>query len=282
MLILSRRVNESIDFPALGITVSVASVQGSRVRIGITAPPHISVMRSELKTTNMPLPSCMQASHDHGFDHHTKNQLNRATLGIQLAQRQLAIGQSDRAEQSLNKALQVLSDLELKQKNIVLSDSIKSEKQLSAQQTLEPAAKEVSEELVLKPWNLEHKKVDVLLVEDDDNERALLQALLENAGYSVQTASDGLQALECLGNIQPRVVLMDMMMPRSSGKQAIDRIRAFEHLQYLPICVVSGSSPDSVGLSENCRIDDWFPKPLNARLLIDRLGSKVLTASSTN
>ena len=48
MLVLTRRPNESIVFPNLGITVVVLEVRGNSVRLGIEAPPYVSVLRSEL------------------------------------------------------------------------------------------------------------------------------------------------------------------------------------------------------------------------------------------
>jgi carbon storage regulator len=48
MLVLSRRVNESIVFPDLGITVRVVQVAGGRVRLGVEAPIKVSILRGEL------------------------------------------------------------------------------------------------------------------------------------------------------------------------------------------------------------------------------------------
>jgi carbon storage regulator CsrA len=48
MLVLSRRPNEKIIFPGLGITVQVAEIKGGRVRLGIEAPPEVKVLREEL------------------------------------------------------------------------------------------------------------------------------------------------------------------------------------------------------------------------------------------
>jgi carbon storage regulator CsrA len=48
MLVLSRRPNEKIVFPGLGITVQVAEIKGSQVRLGIEAPPEVKVLREEL------------------------------------------------------------------------------------------------------------------------------------------------------------------------------------------------------------------------------------------
>jgi carbon storage regulator CsrA len=48
MLVLSRRLGETIAFPGLGITVQVVAVRGGVVRLGVQAPPDVSIMRHEL------------------------------------------------------------------------------------------------------------------------------------------------------------------------------------------------------------------------------------------
>ena len=48
MLVLSRRPDEKIVFPESNITVQVVAVKGDKVRLGIEAPPHVTVLRAEL------------------------------------------------------------------------------------------------------------------------------------------------------------------------------------------------------------------------------------------
>ena len=48
MLVLSRRLDEKVFFPEFNITVEVLAVNGSTVRLGIEAPPHVTVLRAEL------------------------------------------------------------------------------------------------------------------------------------------------------------------------------------------------------------------------------------------
>ena len=57
MLVLSRRRDEQILFPELGITVKVISLEGNRVRIGIEAPDSIRILRGELGDTLAGIPA---------------------------------------------------------------------------------------------------------------------------------------------------------------------------------------------------------------------------------
>ena len=49
MLLLSRRCDEKIVFPGLGITVQVLQIKGNQIKIGIDAPPSVTIMRHELE-----------------------------------------------------------------------------------------------------------------------------------------------------------------------------------------------------------------------------------------
>lgn len=249
MLILSRRAQQQISFPGLGISIRIVSVQGQRVRIGVEAPPDIAVIRTELA----PLADAYKAAArptTSPATHTFKNRLNGAILGLHLAQRQLAVGAHSQAEESLLEALQRLADLE--------SGAKPDRTLLSRRPTTAQGA-------------------DILLVEDDLNEQSLLRGLLELEGYAVHVASNGLEALKCLERITPRFVLLDMQMPRCDGKQTCERIRSRPHLQNLPVYAVSAASPESVGLTMGrLGVDHWFPKPLDAPALMNRLRQETL------
>jgi CheY-like chemotaxis protein len=67
----------------------------------------------------------------------------------------------------------------------------------------------------------------VLIVDDDPDLRSALAARFEDLGCNVVAASDGVHAMECLGDsLEPCLVLMDMNMPRLGGAGLVDVIRA--------------------------------------------------------
>ena len=55
MLVLSRRLNEKVVLPGLNITIHVTAVNGNVVRLGIEAPPDVTIVREELLTRTPPL-----------------------------------------------------------------------------------------------------------------------------------------------------------------------------------------------------------------------------------
>lgn len=276
MLILSRRPTESIDFPQLGISVSIVSVKGCRVQVGVDAPPEIRILRREL-ASNSPEPAEAVAANElsnksvtRRATHEFRNQLNKATLGLHLAQKQLAAGLHESANTTLTKALVRMAELEqaAATDSVVNGHAVKTSPQPVTVRDREPLRNTPSHESATT--------IDVLLVEDDQNEQALLRGILEMEGYRVQTASNGYEALECLQRCTPRFVLLDMMMPQCNGRETLRRIRQVPAWQHLPVFAVSGSSPDSLGLPiGNAGVDDWFPKPLNAPRLVKFMRERV-------
>ena len=57
----------------------------------------------------------------------------------------------------------------------------------------------------------------ILLVDDNAQNLELMQAFLEELGCSIQTASDGLDAIESIEQTRPHLIILDVMMPRMSG-----------------------------------------------------------------
>ena len=279
MLILSRRPTETIRFPQLGISVSIVSVKGNRVQVGVDAPPEIQILRRELEslsdskngsdsvaTNSRQLPETLKRA-----NHDFRNRLNRATLGLHLAQKQLAAGHIESADKTLANALERLAELEetttigppANLQSIGLKGFV-PESGFSSDRTSEPINNE-------RP-----QRIDVLLVEDDPNELALLCGLLEIEGYSVHTACNGHEAIGRLEHVTPKFVLLDMMMPECDGRETLQLIRQMPSMENVPVFAVSGSSPDSIGLSiGRDGVEDWFPKPLDAPRLVKHMRHQI-------
>ncbi len=79
----------------------------------------------------------------------------------------------------------------------------------------------------------------VLLVDDDDDIREILEMSLSGAGYKVRSAANGREALDAIESEVPDVVLLDMMMPVMSGPEFLARVRADERFRTMPVLVVT-------------------------------------------
>jgi two-component system response regulator len=109
--------------------------------------------------------------------------------------------------------------------------------------------------------------VSVLLVEDDPEDAALaLRALaMNNLANRVHVVRDGVEALEYLDrNPAPRVVLLDLKLPRVNGLEVLRRIRADERFRILPVVVLSSSreEPD-VRKAYELGVNSYIVKPVD-------------------
>jgi two-component system alkaline phosphatase synthesis response regulator PhoP len=112
----------------------------------------------------------------------------------------------------------------------------------------------------------------VLVVDDNVQNLELLQAYLEDLGCPVRTARDGLEALEQIDREQPDIVLMDIMMPRMSGFQACQKIKANPKTRDIPVIMVTALN--EVGDAERaveCGADDFLTKPVSRVELLTRI-----------
>ncbi len=83
----------------------------------------------------------------------------------------------------------------------------------------------------------------VLVVEDDDDIREVVEEVLLSEGYRVDVAKDGVDALGKLdADPRPPLILLDMMMPRMDGETFLRALRARPRLADAPVVVISGNA----------------------------------------
>jgi len=112
----------------------------------------------------------------------------------------------------------------------------------------------------------------VLVVDDDERSRVLLQAVLSADGCRVRVASSGAEALACLQDELPDAVLFDLTMPGMGGIELCRRIRAMPLGQGLPLLVLSGLDDDAARAAALAAgADDFILKPFDRRELRARL-----------
>lgn len=109
----------------------------------------------------------------------------------------------------------------------------------------------------------------ILVVEDDGNIRELLRLYLEQEGYHVETAQDGLEGVRTFKRVHPDLVLLDLMMPVMDGTTAMREIRSFSKTPVI-ILTAKGETFDKVtGLELGA--DDYITKPFETREVIARV-----------
>ena len=247
MLVLTRRADQKIVFPTVGITIDVLRIKGNVVKIGIEAPTDIQVLRHEI-AEGLPPETFAKAgpppvSRDER--HNLRNRLNAATLALHLLRRQLDTSHFDDAESTL---LKIVEEFGILEKELNVATSIAS-------------------------------RGTALVVEDDRNECELLAGFLRLSGFDVTAVADGADALEHLAsNGKPDVVLLDMLMPRCNGARTVEIIRRNPQFAGLKVFAISGTAPSELGVSTGPRgVDRWFAKPINPETLVSEMRRELAT-----
>lgn len=109
----------------------------------------------------------------------------------------------------------------------------------------------------------------LLLVDDDPDLLAVTGFALQQAGFLVVRASDGLQALERFEAEQPDLVVLDINMPRMNGFEVMRRLRERSSIPVLALTVRS-EDDDIVRMLES-GADDYLTKPFSPRVLVSRV-----------
>jgi len=250
MLVLSRREDDKLVFPNIGITIKILKVAGRCVRVGVDAPKDVRVLRHEIADASLELSEEALTAKAVGMSaHRLRNRLNRLSIGLHLLRRQNEAALNTDAERTVRKLLAEFQ---------ALDDDLAPENQPSPPPT-NPRA---------------------LLVEDDENESELMAGFLRISGFDVDVASDGCDALDYLATQgQPHIVLLDMQMPRCDGPTTLSAIRENPDCEGLRVFGVSGREPEEVGVSVGPEgVDRWFTKPVNPQSLVKEIKRQIETA----
>lgn len=245
MLVLSRRADEKIIFPGLGISLKVLRVKGNVVKLGVDAPSDVKILRDEVSIDDATIDSTIVSREAR---HEFRNRLNAVNIGLHLINRLII---ADRIEEAQFRVRDLVAELQA-------LDTVVSTPQLTHGNTQRSA----------------------LLVEDDHNERELLAAYLRLSGFHVDTVPDGSDALGRLNEFPlPDLVLLDMQMPRFNGAETIQVIRRDPELKDLTVFAISGTQPSEMGVTTGSDgVNRWFPKPLNPEMLVREIKAEFAPA----
>ena len=115
--------------------------------------------------------------------------------------------------------------------------------------------------------------MNILIAEDEKDIRNLLQVQLEQEGYSVYAAKDGIEALEILKDTALDLAILDVMMPRLDGFNLLRKIRQTSNMPVI-FLTARGDDMDKV-LGLGIGADDYLVKPFSIAELLARVGAQL-------
>ncbi len=111
----------------------------------------------------------------------------------------------------------------------------------------------------------------ILVVDDSPDNLFLVQTILEEEGYQLSFAEDGMSALEQVHQSPPSLVLLDVMMPGMNGYEVTQKIRSNPNLPFIPILLVTAHEESSVVKGLDTGADDFIRKPFDMDELLARV-----------
>ncbi len=121
--------------------------------------------------------------------------------------------------------------------------------------------------------SLSSKPDRILVVDDSPDNVFLIKTILEEEGYTVSTAENGISALAELETSTCDLVLLDLMMPGMDGYEVTKHIRGNKSLPFLPILLITAHDSPNVAQGLDLGADDFIRKPVTVDELLARVRS---------
>ncbi|MBD2363567.1 PAS domain S-box protein [Anabaena minutissima FACHB-250] len=145
----------------------------------------------------------------------------------------------------------------------------KSENTASANLNLDALVKQLKEHVIKKNAVLNENRKTILVVDDDANIRELLRQQLENEGYNVREAKDGVDAIQQIKIARPDLILLDVMMPQINGFDVAAVLKNDPQTADIPIIILSIIENKERGY--HIGIDRYLTKPINSQHLLSEI-----------
>ncbi len=114
------------------------------------------------------------------------------------------------------------------------------------------------------------KAANILVVDDEPEITEIIEAFLDNAGYTVKVENSPLNAVELARQIKPDLILLDIMMPGTDGYTICNTIKEDPALSSIPVIFLTGKdSKDDQGRSFQVGGDMFIKKPFSCERLLE-------------
>ncbi len=136
---------------------------------------------------------------------------------------------------------------------------------------LNELVKQLKEQMLFSQLKTIGKNATILVVDDDDSIRSLLQQELSEAGYLIEQATNGKQALECIRKTRPDLIILDVMMPEMNGFDVAAILKNDPQTMDIPIIILSIVQDKARGY--RIGVDRYLTKPIDTNQLFTEVGN---------
>ena len=117
---------------------------------------------------------------------------------------------------------------------------------------------------------MQFKLKNILIIDDDADIRDVINYILSEEGYEVSELDNGHSVLETVRQLQPDVILLDIMLGGSDGRDICKTLKADATTRSIPIIMISASHGVHT-VHESCNANDYIAKPFDINTLISRV-----------
>lgn len=111
----------------------------------------------------------------------------------------------------------------------------------------------------------------ILVVDDDPDIREIIMMVLESEGFNVSGLDNGTAVVDTVRQIQPDIVLLDVQLGDSDGRDICRELKEKPDTQAIPVIIISASHGWQAIQEKLCNADDFLPKPFDVKELVDRV-----------
>jgi DNA-binding response OmpR family regulator len=114
--------------------------------------------------------------------------------------------------------------------------------------------------------------VDILVIDDNDVQLEYMNDLLTQKGFTVKTSTNSLEAVDTMLKINPKVVILDIMMPHLDGYSILKKMKDQKSLAKVPVIIYTGKSfPIDEKKARDLGANSYLVKPVKGSVIVEEV-----------